>query len=125
VPNIRFAVTSSYRAEIRFNSVLEDSSFTTAPLATGKRWYRGDLHMHTAHSDGSCTSQTGRRVPCPVFFTAQAAAPRGLDFIAITDHNATSQYEAMRELQPYFDRLLLIPGRTLTRSMCFPQPTED
>jgi len=34
---------------------------------------------------------------------------RGLDFIAITDHNATSQYNPMRELQPYFDKLLLIP----------------
>jgi hypothetical protein len=78
------------------------------------RWYRGDLHMHTAQSDGSCPSQSGKRVPCPVFFTAQAAADRGLDFIAITDHNTTSQYEAMRELQPYFDRLLLIPGREIT-----------
>jgi hypothetical protein len=114
VPNIRSAATASYRAEIRFDSAMEDSSFTTAPLAAGKRWYRGDLHMHTAHSDGSCASQTGRRVPCPVFYTAQTAAQRGLDFIAITDHNATSQYEAMRELQPYFDRLLLIPGREIT-----------
>ena len=70
--------------------------------------------MHTAHSDGSCASQSGRSVPCPVFLTAQAAVARGLDFIAISDHNATSQYEAMRELQPYFDRLLLIPGREIT-----------
>ena len=114
VPNIRPAVTTNFRAEVRFNSAVEDASFTTAPLATGKRWYRGDLHMHTAHSDGSCASQSGRRVPCPVFFTAQTATERGLDFIAITDHNATSHYEAMRELQPYFDRLLLIPGREMT-----------
>jgi hypothetical protein len=114
VPNIRAAVTATYRAEIRFNSAIEDESFTTAALVTGKRWYRGDLHMHTAHSDGSCASQSGRRVPCPVFFTAQSAAQRGLDFIAITDHNAMSQYEAMRELQPYFDKLLLIPGREMT-----------
>ena len=54
------------------------------------------------------------RVPCPVFKTIQAAAERGLDFIAITDHNTTSQFEAMRELQPFFDRLLLIPGREIT-----------
>jgi hypothetical protein len=37
-----------------------------------------------------------------------------LDFIAITDHNTTSQDEELRELQPYFDRLLLIPGREIT-----------
>jgi hypothetical protein len=53
-------------------------------------------------------------VPCPVYFTVEAAARRGLDFIAITDHNASSQYDAMRELQPYFDKVLLIPGREIT-----------
>ena len=53
-------------------------------------------------------------VPCPVFRTAQAAAARGLDFIAVTDHNTVSQDQALRELQPYFDRLLLIPGMELT-----------
>jgi hypothetical protein len=114
VPNIRPGAHATYRAEIRFNSMLEDQSFTLTPLADGSRWYRGDLHMHTAHSDGSCASQSGKLIPCPVFLTAQAAVARGLDFIAITDHNATSQYNAMRELQPYFDRLLLIPGREIT-----------
>ena len=114
VPNIRASEQSKYRAEIRFNDPVEDSSFTQVPLATGTRWYRGDLHMHTANSDGSCASQSGKRVPCPVFFTARAAADRELDFIAITDHNATSQYNSMRELQPYFDKLLLIPGREMT-----------
>ena len=114
VPNIRATEHSHYRAEIRFNSQLEAQGFALAPLETGKRWYRGDLHMHTAHSDGSCASQSGKNVPCPVFLTIQSAVSRGLDFIAITDHNALSQYEAMRELQPYFDRLLLIPGREMT-----------
>lgn len=114
VPNIRPNEVSSYRAEVRFNSSVEDQGFTTVPLATGTRWYRGDLHMHTAHSDGSCASKSGKSVPCPVFLTAQAAAQRGLDFIAITDHNAGSQNNALRELQPYFDRLLFIPGREMT-----------
>ncbi len=114
IPNIRATEQSEYRAELRFNSAVEDQGFALAPLDTRTRWYRGDLHMHTAHSDGSCVSQSGNRVPCPVFLTAQAAAAQGLDFIAITDHNAASQYDAMRELQPYFDRLLLIPGREMT-----------
>jgi hypothetical protein len=70
--------------------------------------------MHTAHSDGSCKSQAGNKVPCPVFVTLQAAAARGLDFVAVTDHNTVSQFDALRELQPYFDRLLLIPGREIT-----------
>lgn len=114
VPNIRPQVESSFRAEVRFNNNAEDQSFASAPLEQDRRWYRGDLHMHTANSDGSCASQSGKRIPCPVFMTAQAAAQRGLDFIAITDHNTTSQYEAMRDLQPYFDKLLLIPGREIT-----------
>jgi hypothetical protein len=70
--------------------------------------------MHTAHSDGQCASQTGTKVPCPVFLTVEAAARRDLDFIAISDHNTTSQYDAMRELQPYFDKVLLIPAREIT-----------
>jgi len=114
VPNIRPASVANYRAEIRFNAQEEEVAFSTRSLVSGKRWYRGDLHMHTAHSDGSCNSQSGREVPCPLFLTAQTAATRGLDFIAITDHNTDSHYDAMRELQPYFDHLLLIPGREMT-----------
>lgn len=116
VPNIRPQSSASYGAEVFFEPV--DSSkidaFTESPLRQGPGWYRGDLHMHTAHSDGHCKSQSGKQVPCPVFLTLDAATKRGLDFIAITDHNTTSHYDAMRELQPYFDQLLLIPGREIT-----------
>jgi hypothetical protein len=49
-----------------------------------------------------------------LFLTAQTASERGLDFIAITDHNTVSHAAAIRELQPYFDNLLLIPGREVT-----------
>jgi len=114
VPNIRKESISHYQAEIRFHEHDEEVGFVDQPLSTAKRWYRGDLHMHTGNSDGSCSSLNGHRVPCPVFLTVQTAASRGLDFIAITDHNTGSQYNAMRELQPYFDNILLIPGREMT-----------
>lgn len=117
VPNIRPGVTSQYIAQIFFartGLVADDPPILRAPVRDGPGWYRGDLHMHTAHSDGQCPSQTGKMVPCPVFFTVDAAARRGLDFVAVTDHNASSQYDAMRELQAYFDKLLLIPGREIT-----------
>jgi hypothetical protein len=108
VPNIREGVRSEFTAKIYFGR-------NDAPaLRSGPAWYRGDLHMHTGHSDGACSSQSGARVPCPVYKTVEAAAGRGLDFIAITDHNTISQFNDMRELQPYFDRLLLIPGREIT-----------
>lgn len=47
---------------------------------TGRRWYRGDLHLHTVHSDGS-------RTPAQL---VAAAATGGLDFFASTEHNTSS-----------------------------------
>ena len=117
VPNIEEGVRSNYEAKIYFShrtDMLKGSTFSQAPLRSGAAWYRGDLHMHDAHSDGSCLSQSGAKVPCPLYKTVEAAAARKLDFIAITDHNTVSQYNDMRELQPYFDRLLLMPGREIT-----------
>ncbi len=131
VPNIRANVESHYTIHVYLSStgaVAAEPKVLIEPLRAGPtanpadedlsagapKWFRGDLHMHTAHSDGQCPSQTGKMVPCPLFFTVDAAARRGLDFIAITDHNASSQYDAMRELQPYFDKVLLIPGREIT-----------
>jgi len=114
IPNIRAGVTSGWSADVWFDRPLDDSSFTEQRLRDRPDWYRGDLHVHTAHSDGSCPGQSGKSVPCPLFLTMEAAVRRGLDFIAITDHNTTSQYDDERELQPYFDKLLMIPGRELT-----------
>ena len=117
VPNIRAEARSELVAKIYFQrkgSAPLVSTFSSEPLQAAPGWYRGDLHLHTAHGDGSCTSQSGKAVPCPVFKVVSAAADRHLDFVAITDHNSTAHYEALRELQPYFDRLLIIPGREIT-----------
>jgi hypothetical protein len=117
IPNIRPDTRAEYTATLSFEregagSATREQSEPVLRAAAG--WYRGDLHMHTAHSDGSCLSRRLHRVPCPLFVTAQTASQRGLDFIAITDHNTISQAEGMRELQPYFDDLLLIAGREIT-----------
>ncbi len=117
VPNIRTGVTSNYEAHIhlsRATDITAVSNFSAAPLRTGPAWYRGNLHMHDAHSDGSCLSQSGQKVPCPLYRTVEAAVARSLDFIAISDHNTTSHYNDLRELQPYFDRLLFLPAREIT-----------
>jgi hypothetical protein len=117
VPNIRPDTQAQYTANVRFERAgaeVESLAQSGPVLRAEPGWYRGDLHMHTAHSDGSCLSRRQQRVPCPVFLTAKAASERGLDFIAITDHNTTSHADPMRELQPYFDDLLLIPGREIT-----------
>jgi hypothetical protein len=119
IPNIRRPTHAEYTAHVRLEhggsqSAVDSATPADPVLRSQPGWYRGDLHMHTAHSDGSCLSQQSRRVPCPVFLTAKTASERGLDFIAITDHNTVSQADAIRELQPYFDNLLLIPGREIT-----------
>ena len=114
VPNLRKDARAPYTAKIYFARDGRFEGFAAAPLKTGEAWYRGDLHMHTGHSDGSCASRKGARVPCPLFRTTEAAVARGLDFVAITDHNATSHHQGLAELQPYYDDLLLIPGREIT-----------
>jgi hypothetical protein len=64
------------------------------------RWLRGDLHVHSVHSDG-------RYELADVLRLSEAA---GLDFIALTDHNTGSQNLAY----PRESRLICIPGMELT-----------
>jgi hypothetical protein len=71
------------------------------PPAGGERWYRGDLHAHTVHSDGVITVEDRVR----------GAVERGLDFLAITDHNTISQAE---ELHRWPDLITPIRGSEVT-----------
>jgi predicted metal-dependent phosphoesterase TrpH len=117
IPNARPTAHSRYTARIYFDRGTHHAAsdaVTPPPLRTGWGWYRGDLHMHDGHSDGSCASQTGQHVPCPLFRTVEAASDAGLDFIAVSDHNTVSQLSDLRELQPYFDKTLLIPATEIT-----------
>ncbi|WP_374657674.1 CehA/McbA family metallohydrolase [Phenylobacterium sp.] len=114
-PNIRKDARADYVAKIWLDRAEAPfAGFGAQPIVSGERWWRGDLHMHTGHSDGSCKSRKGVTVPCPVFKTLDAAVSRGLDFVALTDHNTTSHFEALRELAPYYDDLLVMPGREIT-----------
>jgi predicted metal-dependent phosphoesterase TrpH len=114
VPNLREDGRADYTAKITLDRDPVFHGFADAPLKAGPGWYRGDLHMHTQHSDGSCASHTGKRIPCPLFKTLEAASARGLDFVAVTDHNTPAHFQDLAELQPYYDDLLLIPGREVT-----------
>jgi len=114
VPNIRDGVTASWTARLWFLKRAEAEWLPSPTAGRGPGWYRGDLHLHSGHSDGSCDSLSGARVPCPLFRTIEQAAARGLDFVAVTEHNTSSHAAALRELAPYFDRMLLIPAREIT-----------
>ncbi|MBI1359401.1 MAG: PHP domain-containing protein [Alphaproteobacteria bacterium] len=117
VPNIREGVRAHFTATVTLDgdhSWRPPSAFLDAPVSLEPGWRRGDFHMHTGHSDASCDNDDGKRIPCPVIRTLEAAKHAGLDFIAITDHNTLTQAEVMRELQPAFPHLLLIPGEEIT-----------
>ncbi|OCT15869.1 phosphoesterase [Paenibacillus pectinilyticus] len=64
------------------------------------RWLKGDLHMHTVHSDGALT----------IAENAKTMAELGCDFLAMTDHNTYSQNLAY----PRESGVVLIPGMELT-----------
>lgn len=115
IPNVRDGAAARYAVRIWFRRSAKgmDPAFE-APVRDGPGWYRGDLHLHTAHSDGRCPSATGRTAPCPAFLTFQAARSAGLDFIALSDHNTTSQAASAAELSAYFDDILVLPAREVT-----------
>jgi hypothetical protein len=116
IPNIRAGQAAQFTAEVFFTREGEPAApVQPVVLRSEGGWYRGDLHMHSGHSDGSCATKSGsQRAPCPLFLTLDAAADRGLDFVAVTEHNTVSHVRELTALQPYFDRLLLIPGMEIT-----------
>ncbi|MDF0488081.1 CehA/McbA family metallohydrolase [Sphingomonas sp. H39-1-10] len=113
-PNISENAHAPYTAKIFIERAPSVTEFADAPIAAKPGWYRGDLHMHSGESDGKCKAQSGASIPCPVYRTVEAAAARGLDFIALSDHNTAAQFNQLRELQGAFDRMLLVPGREIT-----------
>lgn len=117
IPNIRAQVHTPYSVSVTLwdeDEVQAGKDHTPLVLRDAPGWYRGDLHMHSTHSDGSCSSQQGNKVPCPLFLSLQAATRQGLDFVAVTEHNTVSHLEELARHQAWFDRLLLIPGMEVT-----------
>jgi len=113
-PDIRESARVPYEAQIFIEREPTVTEFADTPISAKPGWYRGDLHMHSGESDGRCKAQSGASVPCPVYRVVEAAAARGLDFIALSDHNTTAHFNELRELQGAFDRMLLVPGREIT-----------
>jgi hypothetical protein len=73
------------------------------PAAPGREWLAGDFHSHTVHSDGSLE----------VVELAALAAGRGLDVVAVTDHNTVSHHAALVAAGAHAG-ILLVPGQEVT-----------
>src|ERR1035441_2794223 len=73
------------------------------PASAGRRWLAGDLHAHTVHSDGALT----------VSELAVLAVERGLDFLAVTDHNTVSHHAELPAAARRYG-ITLIPGQEVT-----------
>jgi hypothetical protein len=73
------------------------------PAGSGRRWLAGDLHAHTVHSDGELT------VP----ELAVLAVERGLDFLAVTDHNTVSHHAELAGAARRYG-ITLLPGQEVT-----------
>ena len=69
---------------------------------SGPGWYRGDLHLHTVHSDG-------RRTPAQMVTAAREA---GLDFFVSTEHNTSSA--SLYWGRHTTDDLLVVNGEEVT-----------
>ena len=73
------------------------------PAAPGLTWLAGDLHAHTVHSDGALT----------VAELAAFAVSRGLDFVAVTDHNTVSHHASLPGASARYG-VTLVPGQEVT-----------
>ena len=68
------------------------------------RWWIGDLHTHTVHSDGDWT----------IAGLISSAHDSGLDFIVITDHNTASHHAEIDRLSKASRQPLVIRGEEIT-----------
>ncbi len=80
------------------------SSLEQKVAGHGARWWSGDLHMHTVHSDGDWT----------IAELISSARNVGLDFIFITDHNTASHHAEIDRLSKGSRQPLVLRGEEIT-----------
>ncbi len=112
---VRYEVTVNLTVEERGPHPAETETCEASPMASpqprgrghaGRRasggWVKGDLHCHTVHSDGLNT----------VGEIVASAVERGLDFLAVTDHNTNTHHEDLARLSHL--PIVLISGEEVT-----------
>lgn len=100
----RTSPASASVASISESSTQVPASLKQKVAGHGARWWRGDLHMHTVHSDGNWT----------IAELISSARNSGLDFIGITDHNTASHHEEIDRFSRGLRRPLVLRGEEIT-----------
>ena len=100
---------NTYTLRVDAADGVDDSATVALPIggpvtpASGqRRWLRGELHLHSEHSDGRWT--TGEM--------AALSRGRNLDFMFLTDHNTTTGVDVLRA--QVGDAVAVLPGIELT-----------
>jgi hypothetical protein len=81
------------------------STFEPVVAATGARWYQGDLHVHSEQSGDANAS---------LMQIANFAKSRGLDFVAVSDHNTIAQHGLIATAQKQLSNFLLLRSVEIT-----------
>ncbi|MBZ0291067.1 MAG: CehA/McbA family metallohydrolase [Anaerolineae bacterium] len=98
--SITLTVDDQDREPVQFPALLPlRSTSNRQPSADG--WYKGELHCHSTHSDGDSEADE----------LVQLAEARGLDFLALTDHNNITHQAALNHIET---SIMLIPGLEVT-----------
>lgn len=111
VPNfLNFTGTAVVRVTLFAGTVKTPPPDIAAPavVKSAAGWYRGDLHVHTSFSSDAFGSGASL-MPAAMALRAQS---KGLDFIALTDHNVSRQNARLPVAAP--PGFLLLGGEEVT-----------
>ncbi len=81
-----------------------NASSQPASSAPQKRWYKGNLHTHTTHSDGDSSPEV----------VARWYKEHGYQFLVLSDHNYFTEPDRLNTLFAASERFLLIGGEEVT-----------
>lgn len=85
--------------------VLPKAPFAPVVSAAGRRWYKGDFHVHSVQS-GDASASFDEIVAL--------ARQRGLDFVNLSDHNTVAQHALQAAYMASHPGLLLLRGAEIT-----------
>ena len=101
----RFRLEVETRATATLPAQARTPYAATLPLELGERYYAGDLHVHSLESGDARPSLSE---------IATFARSRGLDFVALSEHNTLSGLDFFADVQAQAPALLLVPSVEFT-----------